>query len=166
MRVVPRAAGVLARAASSVPLLTALALVASACGTIMQGTTQQMSVSSTPTGARVTVNGLALGNTPLVADLKRKDQHFLRIEMEGYQPHEMALSRSVSGWVVGNIVFGGIIGLAVDAITGGMYKLNPEQVAAVLDQVGPHSLDSDGLVFLVVLAPQEGWELIATLQRP
>jgi hypothetical protein len=34
--------------------------------------------------------------------------------------------------VWGNIVFGGIIGLAVDAITGGLYKLAPEQVSAQL----------------------------------
>ena len=49
---------------------------------------------------------------------------------------------------------------------GGMYKLSPEQVVAALDQIGPHSFDSDCLVFLVVLAPQEDWELIATLQHP
>lgn len=157
----PRSAGPLA-------LLALVSLLLSACGTIIQGTTQQVSISSAPTGARVTVDNIPMGETPVVADLKRKDQHVVRITLDGYQPHEIALSRSVSGWVAGNIVFGGIIGLAVDAITGGMYKLTPEQVSVTLaagESGIARVVDSGNLVVLVVLRPQPDWEPIATLER-
>jgi hypothetical protein len=112
----------------------------------------------------VTVNGKELGTTPLVAKLRRKDKHAVRIEMEGYAPYEMALSRSTSGWVWGNIVFGGIPGLAVDAITGGLYKLKPEQIEGKLGESAAQVRhETDVLVVAVVLKPEAGWERIATL---
>jgi hypothetical protein len=84
--------------------------------------------------------------------------------MEGYAPYEMALSRSTSGWVWGNIVFGGIPGLAVDAITGGLYKLKPEQIEGKLGEAAAQVRHkNDVLVVAVVLKPEPGWERIATL---
>lgn len=112
----------------------------------------------------MTVNGKELGNTPLVAKLRRKDKHAVRIELEGYAPYEMALSRSTSGWVWGNIVFGGIPGLAVDAITGGLYKLKPEQVEGTLAGATADVRQAkDVLVVAVVLRPDPAWDRIATL---
>ena len=141
-------------------------LLVAACATIMQGTSQEVSVSSTPTGARVLVDGAEMGKTPLVASLKRKDKHVVRVELEGYQPFEMALGRATSGWVWGNIVFGGIPGLAIDAITGGMYKLKPEEIQATLAQNAALSADpeTDRLVVTVVLRPDPAWERIGTLE--
>ena len=46
--------------------LLAQLLVLSACGTIMLGSTQQIGVSSVPTGARITVSGSRRGVTPIV----------------------------------------------------------------------------------------------------
>jgi hypothetical protein len=143
-----------------------LAALLAGCATIMQGSTQQVSLGSTPTAARVTINGMERGTTPMVADLKRKDTHQIRIQADGYQPYELTLSRSVSGWVVGNILFGGIVGLAVDAITGGMYKLTPDQLQAALATADVSSVgNGDHLVLTVVLRADPEWERIATLTR-
>jgi hypothetical protein len=139
-------------------------LLVAACATIMQGSSQEVSIASTPTGARLLLDGTESGKTPFVASLKRKDKHVIRIEMEGYQPFEMPLGRGTSGWVWGNIVFGGLPGLAIDAITGGMYKLKPEEVQATLAQ-SPVAVtgDGDALVVTVVLRPDPDWERIASL---
>ncbi|MBK6423454.1 MAG: PEGA domain-containing protein, partial [Gemmatimonadetes bacterium] len=144
-----------ARTLSRIVFFALGGLLVAACATIMQGTSQEVSVSSTPTGARVLVDGAEMGKTPLVASLKRKDKHVVRVELEGYQPFEMALGRATSGWVWGNIVFGGIPGLAIDAITGGMYKLKPEEIQATLAQNAALSADpeTDRLVVTVVLRP-------------
>jgi hypothetical protein len=143
-----------------------VALALAGCATIMQGTSQELSVASTPTGARVLVDGTEVGRTPHVANLKRKDKHVVRIEMDGYQPFELPIARATSGWVWGNLVFGGIPGLAVDAITGGLYKLRPEQVEATLAQstaaVGERG---DVMVLAVVLRTDPEWEKIGGLVR-
>jgi hypothetical protein len=74
--------------------------------------------------------------------------------------------RSVSGWVWGNIVFGGLIGLAVDAIDGGLYNLTPNQVSGqLLADTAEVVLTGDGMYVAVVLAPQPGWEKVGQLER-
>lgn len=134
------------------------------CATIMQGSSQEVSIGSTPTGAQVVVDGVPAGQTPIVANLKRKDKHVIRIEMEGFEPFEIALSRATSGWVWGNIVFGGLPGLAIDAITGGMYKLRPEDIQATLSRTSARvERDHDGLVVTVVLKPDTRWERVGEL---
>ena len=137
------------------------------CATIMNGPRQSVALSSSPTGAQVTVNGVTLGLTPMVTALRRRDTHLIRISMEGYEPFELGLTRSVSGWVWGNILFGGFIGLGVDAVSGGLYKLSPEQVTAQLlrSDMGPAQDDGDGLVLMVVMQPSLGMELVGQLQR-
>lgn len=147
---------------------TALALLvavgSAGCATIMQGTTQDVGVSSQPTKAEVTIDGQQRGTTPLVADLKRKDTHTIRIDMDGYQPYEVTLTKSASGWVWGNIVFGGFIGLAVDAISGGLYKLSPAQVEAQLQDANARGAavrsTKDGLYVFATLAPRRDWKML------
>ena len=137
-------------------------LVLAACATIIHGSRQQVSISSTPSNARVTVDGQPQGATPAIVLLKRKDLHTVRLELDGYQPVEIALRRKVSGWVWGNIIFGGLIGLAVDAGTGGMYKLTPEQLTTTLTaNVG--RLRTDALYVVLVNEPDPEWEHIAAL---
>lgn len=151
--------------------LFAVACVAlTGCATIMQGPKQQMSISSTPSAAQIMIDGANVGVTPMIAQLERKKSHVVRIIAPGYQPYEIPITKSVSGWVAGNLVFGGLIGLAVDAMTGSMYKLSPDTVNGMLTQstaMGPR----DQIVVRVVLAPDPSWEKIgqltpvATLQR-
>jgi uncharacterized protein YceK len=118
----------------AVAIFVGVALVLSGCCSIMHGTRQEIGVSSYPTGARVFVNGSQVGMTPATLELKRNASQRIRLELDGYQPYEMSLTKSTSGWVWGNIIFGGIIGLAVDAIDGALYKLSPEQISAQLSR--------------------------------
>ncbi|MFH0926664.1 MAG: PEGA domain-containing protein [bacterium] len=136
------------------------------CATIMQGTTQSVGISSMPTGATVIVDNVEKGKTPIVVDLKRKDHHFVKIEMPGYMPYETTFTRSTSGWIWGNIVFGGLIGLAVDAIAGGLYKLTPTEVQAVLQANQKGAFYKDNALYIaVVLKPDASWEKIGQLEK-
>ena len=142
----------------------ALAVTLAGCATIMQGSSQEVSISSQPTGANVFVDGVMVGTTPHVANLKRKDKHVVRLELDGYQPFELPLTRATSGWVWGNLAFGGLPGLAIDAISGGMYKLKPETVNATLAAEGLTLLDrGDHLVIAIVMEPDASWERIGSL---
>ena len=78
------------------------------CGTIMHGTSQEIGISSQPTGADVIVDNKPLGKTPVIADLKRKNNHLIVIKMEGYKPYEINLVKKLSSWVWGNILTSGI----------------------------------------------------------
>lgn len=135
------------------------------CASIIHGTTQSVGIASNPSGAQVTINGESRGETPFIADLKRKNHHLVSIALDGYQPYETTLTRHVSGWVWGNIVFGGLIGLAVDAISGGLYKLTPEQIETELrESEALGALDADTLYLAVVLEPDPAWKHIGSLE--
>jgi len=142
------------------------AVVFVGCATIMHGTSQDIAISSQPTAAAVTVDNKPLGQTPVNAHLTRKDVHTIRITLAGYQPFEMNLTRHVSGWVWGNIVFGGLIGLAVDAASGGLYELRPDQVAGQL-QAGKMGavIRRNNIVVLLVANPDPSWARIGSLER-
>lgn len=137
----------------------------SACATIIHSRHQDVGIASEPTGAAVWIDNADKGKTPVVAKLSRKDTHLVRIELPGYKPFEATLTRKVSGWVWGNIVFGGLIGLGVDAMSGGMYNLSPGQVsAALITQQASVQRNADGLYVLAVLRPQADWTKVGQLQ--
>ncbi|WP_423127580.1 PEGA domain-containing protein [Gaoshiqia sp. Z1-71] len=140
-------------------------LIFSNCATIIHGTKQSVSISSNPTKAMVVINGRDEGRTPITVDLSRKDHHTVQINLDGYLPYETKFTRKVDGWIAGNIVFGGLIGLAVDAISGGMYKLTPDQIDADLKN-GNHSViqNENGMYLTIVMYPNPNWEKIGQLE--
>jgi len=130
----------------------------------MQGTTQEVGISSSPSDAAITINGQNMGTTPMILDLKRKNSYMVRFELTGYENYETNLTRKTSGWVWGNIVFGGLIGLVVDASAGGMYKLTPEQISAEMrGQSTENQITQEGIWIAVVLEPKAEWEKIGEL---
>lgn len=146
--------------------LLGLSLVSSltSCATIMHGTHQSVGISSNPSNAYIWVDRQYVGVTPMIVGMSRSDNHVVRIELEGYQPYEAVFSKRLSGWVFGNIIFGGVIGVAIDAVSGGLYKLTPEQIQANLyaNQM-MYSKDSHGSYIFVVLQPNPSWEKIGNL---
>jgi hypothetical protein len=146
-------------------IAAAVVVFSQACGSIMQGTTQQVGINSTPSDATVTINGHEQGSTPMIAELRRKDVHVVSVELAGYQPYETVLTRSTSGWIWGNVVFGGIIGIAIDAAAGGMYKLSPERIEADFQSRSERIEEGEGGLFItVVLEPDPSWEKIGMLK--
>jgi PEGA domain len=141
-------------------------LLMAGCATIIHGTRQDVGISSAPTGASVTIDNLQSGTTPVFSKLRRKENHVVRISLPGYQPMDLTLTSSVSGWVWGNIAIGGLVGLAVDAISGGMYKLSPEELSAALGttSAGTVKMSGDGIYVIAVLKPEANWVKVAQLE--
>ncbi len=147
-------------------LLTAIcaSLALTGCASLMHGTSQDIGISSSPTGASVTIDNQTKAQTPFVAKLSRKDNHIIRIAADGYAPADLTLTRSTSGWVWGNVLFGGLIGLAVDAMTGGLYNLNPAQLSSALaKQSATVAPSKDGVYVLLVPVAEAGWTKVGQL---
>ena len=150
---------------TSASLLCVVALWLCSCASIIHGNHQDIGISSSPTGAVVTIDNLQSGITPVVAKLTRKHNHIVRVELPGYQPFEATLTCGVSGWVWGNIVFGGLVGLAVDAISGGMHKLTPDQMSAALASThAAVSKSTDDVYLVAVLRPRSDWVKVGQLE--
>ena len=150
----------------SIFLTVGFAFLMSGCATIIHGSKQSVSIASNPSSATVTIDNQDQGKTPLTIKLERKDHHTVKVELPGYLAYETKFTRKVDGWIAGNIIFGGLIGLAVDAITGGMYKLTPDQIQADLKS-NTTSLRTikDGVFLTVFLKPNPNWEKIGQLTK-
>lgn len=106
------------------------------CATIMTGTSQPFTVNSNIHKAKVYIDGKYAGETPLALEkLSTKKNHTIRIEAEGYMPVTEVVKKEASGWVWGNIFLGGLIGLAVDMGTGGLYIFEKDNVNGNLVRV-------------------------------
>ena len=105
------------------------------CGTIIHGTTQDVDMASAPSDAEVWVDGAKMGTTPTRITLKRNDSHMIKFTKDGYEPVEVKIETEISAWIIGNIIFGGIIGCGIDFISGGAYNLDKERLDIVLPKI-------------------------------
>jgi hypothetical protein len=135
------------------------------CAMIIHGTTQDVRISSSPPNAQVAIDGKPWGRTPIVATLSRKHDHAVTIALEGYKPFVAALSRKASGWAWGNIALGGPIGLAVDAISGGLFNLTPAQISGQLVSDGNALVSDERILIMIVTRADSNWQRIGTLTR-
>jgi hypothetical protein len=88
------------------------------CATIISGTTQDIGVSSVPPGATVIAE---LGGHRAVRPAKltprcKEAPYRLTFPLEGYRPYNVTISAGTNGWIFGNLVLGGIIGILVDSV--------------------------------------------------
>jgi hypothetical protein len=159
---------------------TAILLVSgiflSSCASIIHGSNQTVDFTSQPSGATITIDGRKIGVTPKSIPLKRKGrlpgevsgkkEYQVKIEMDGYYPYEIKIKREVDGWFFGNLIFGGLLGIIIDAGTGNMYKLSPNQVVAQMGKsTGMIYKKTDGIYFAVTMTPDPTWEKIGKLKK-
>ena len=149
-------------------LFLAILLTSTSCSTIINGTKQNIAIASNPSSAQITIDNINRGVTPMTISLARNKSHAVKIALDGFYPYELVLNRKVNGWIAGNIVFGGLIGLAIDAISGGMYLLSPGQFSAELrandGNTANVNKNKDGINVFVTLHPNPEWQKVGQLQ--
>ncbi|GAA4014277.1 hypothetical protein GCM10022408_29320 [Hymenobacter fastidiosus] len=124
--------------------LAATLLLSNSCATIVSKSRYPVAFSSEPPGATFTVKDIDdrevfSGTTPTVVPLRsgagyfEKQSYTITFSKPGFDSKTMTIDADFNGWYVGNLVFGGFIGLLiVDPLTGAMYRINDTQVQATL----------------------------------
>jgi len=96
----------------------------SGCGTITQGTTQDIAITSSPAGSRCNLNRdgeniATLYSTPGRVHVdKTKYDMVLTCAKPGYQTASVNLKSGYGIGVFGNIILGGAVGWGIDSATG------------------------------------------------
>lgn len=125
--------------------VVAMGFAASACATVVGGTTQDVLVESQPSGAECKIDRLGANigvvkPTPGRVNIARsKDNVIVSCTQEGYEQSNEVLVSSFTGATVGNLLLGGLVGVVVDAASGANNKY-PDRVLIVLT---PASFPSD-----------------------
>lgn len=126
--------------------LVALPLIGG-CATIVEGTDQTVTVISDPAGAECELRRdgeiLAVVNpTPGSVSIdKSQDSVVVRCRLDGYEDSVGTLSADFQGMTFGNILFGGIIGVGVDAASGAMHEYEPT-ITVIMHESDPE-LEAD-----------------------
>jgi hypothetical protein len=118
-------------------MLAASAAMLAGCTTITRGTEDTWVVETTPPGATVsTSNGYHCDSTPCAIKMPRRSEFVATIEKDGYETVTVNVTHQISGaggaGMAGNVLVGGLIGVAVDASTGAMNDLVPNPVVVEL----------------------------------
>jgi len=100
----------------------------SSCASIMTGRHQKIAVTSNPEGATVTCADQTIVTPGELTLLRGEGPYTVAINKDGYWEETVILKKTMSGATAGNALIGGLIGIGVDAATGAMYKLVPEEI--------------------------------------
>jgi hypothetical protein len=96
-----------------------------------------VSVSSTPEGAKVSLDGVEIGKTPMIVPFERDCEGVLRFELAGYQTKTMDVNKVANGWFVANLLWFPVwpvvpVGMIVDLIGHNQGKYSTRPIRAVL----------------------------------
>ena len=135
-------------------ILMLLPLVAG-CGVLFGGTTKSISITSAPSAATInTQPPTNVFTTPTSMELERKNSYTITASREGYRDATAQIRKSMRmGPLILDILFTGLLGVVVDAVTGGWWDLQPDNVTLVLEQTDPAQAGPD--VITVMLSFQE-----------
>lgn len=137
----------------------------SSCATIVSGSKQLVKFSSNPSSATIFIDEVEIGKTPFEIKLERKREHHVMIKLDGYKTYETNLTKKFNAWYIGNIAFGGLIGVIIDPITGAMYKLSPSEVNAEMQKGVVFKSDKNNIYFAVTLDIDPTWEKVGQLEK-
>jgi hypothetical protein len=125
-------------------LAAAIAAPCVGCASVTRGTTENISIASTPAGATAEITGLDIPTacvTPCVVQAKRNADITVTINKEGYEPQTIPLTKEVPGTgaagFAGNLLAGGLVGMGVDAVTGAAQDHKPNPVIVTLQPIVP-----------------------------
>jgi len=140
----------------------AVVLSLSGCASIISGKTQTMTFQSTPELSDITIlnrdgKKIHVGKAPVTVSLNRgagffvPERYTVIFEKDGYEKKEIKVTSSMNGWYIGNILFGGIIGLLIiDPATGAMYSLSTKDTNVVLNDLNKEKLQANGQSLTIV----------------
>ena len=137
-------------------LAAAIVMPCLGCASATRGTTESISIASTPPGATADVSGLDNPTacvTPCVVQVKRNADITVSINKPGYEPQVIPLTKEVAGagaaGFAGNVLVGGVVGMGVDdqlaqPAAGVVADQSHVGEPDGLDEVPDHRRDSSG----------------------
>lgn len=123
-----------------VSLLLVFAVALSSGCSLVNGTTQRVSIATSVPGAQVFVDGAPVGRTdegkPVVVSLKRRSDHVVVATKEGYSSRAVRIENELSGLGTLDLIGTWLILLpGISFLMGTAWELQPKDVYVALDPV-------------------------------
>ncbi|MFI5263894.1 MAG: PEGA domain-containing protein [Candidatus Kapaibacterium sp.] len=116
-------------------LLLVLFVCFESCAAILSSDHAKLNVDSDPQGARIIVNGEAMGKTPAQLSLDKKKDQTIIFRLDGYENRTAVVASSAGvGWIICDILLGGLIGIVIDAATKSWDVLEKDSIKVTLEK--------------------------------
>ncbi|MDD4310827.1 MAG: hypothetical protein PHO32_10630 [Candidatus Cloacimonetes bacterium] len=116
-----------------------LLFVLTSCATLFTGTSENINMTSTPSDATVVVketggNEVGRGVTPTMFRLRKNSCYVVEISLEGYKTSKVYINNNdMNGVFFLDFICGGVLGMAIDYLTGSMWDLKPDSINVTLE---------------------------------
>jgi hypothetical protein len=123
------------------------------CAAILGSKSTNVAALSEPPGAEVYLDGARVGVTPDTIAVESKKTHTVVLRKAGYKEDSCTLPSSVDGgWVILDVLLGGLVGIIVDAATNEWSELTKKSCNLVLSPTDP----SQAPAVVAVTPPSQG----------
>lgn len=95
----------------------------SGCATIFDGTKDTVSFNSTPSQAKIYVNGMEMGTTPTNIRMRKSENQMIEIKKEGYETKNLMPTTGFNPLALLNTIAWPF--WIVDAATGAIWEVDP-----------------------------------------
>jgi hypothetical protein len=103
------------------------------CAAILKGTSEDVSLSSEPSGMEVFINGVSMGSTPLRIRLGSKDTYTIEFKRDGFETKSYRINNNIGAvWIILDIMTG-FVPILIDAATGAWFELDQKNINAVME---------------------------------
>ena len=120
-------------------ILIFLVVALTGCASITRGTKDGFAIETSPTGVKATLSNGFSCITPCALLLPRKEGFVVTFEKDGYETVTANVIPKQAGagsaGMAGNLILGGLIGVAVDSSTGAMKDLYPNPLVVTLQKL-------------------------------
>ncbi len=113
--------------------LSLILLATASCATILQSGPDRIFVNSEPAGAKVSLDGMPVGVTPVQVSVNRKDEGVFLIQKDGFSSVQLDRDKVVAGWTFANLLFWP--GIIVDLATSNQGKYTESPIFVTLNPI-------------------------------
>jgi hypothetical protein len=110
---------------------------------MLSGSSQPLTFNSSPNGARIYVNGMELGTTPLTIPVKRSKTTMILAKKNGYEDQQLVLQTKMNDTVWGNALGVGFFGTTTDYASDAIIEYSPNMYYVTLNPI-PHLQSNNG----------------------
>lgn len=113
--------------------LASLLALCPSCASIMTGSSDSVTIQSVPSGAHFSTNSGIKGRTPMMVTVPSSQDLIIEFRMAGHEPTTATVQSRPSAWIIGNLVFGGPLGLIIDIVNPDARTHNSNVTATLVE---------------------------------
>ena len=104
------------------------------CATIFTGSKTTLTINTDPEGAKIQINGVNEGLTPVTVTMKKKIKtNTISLTKEGYESKNIILERKINLISFLNLI--NVLGWGIDILTGAINNFEPKNYKIKLKQL-------------------------------